>query len=149
MKKIISILSIVVIIAVLPVLSFAEEKDPVIGVWYANLPITEDIPNYSEIKDFSRLLIVVTMHDNGDISYFEFDQHSDGKFDITQPSYIGKWKIEGYSRYTTNYNVKVLGYGESKAYTKEGKLHIKLFSTDTYFVFNKMIDGDWYTDLHG
>lgn len=141
MKKAITALLILsIIFCSIP--SRCEETDPIIGCWYANIPLDGEIkiPGY---ENYIREVLLLTFEKNGDITRCSID--FDGKTPVVSgPAIVGKWsKAEG-----INYSISIIAAGTSKAYIVGGVLFAMALVKDVYYGFHKMDTFDWYSEMY-
>jgi hypothetical protein len=140
MKKILSLLlAVLVIAAVLP--AAAEDADPIIGFWYADME-TADGPKSLGNQNFTRYIVVIAFEPDGTIIMFEVD------FAGVQLTYdgkvVGEWEKTG-----SGYHTKVLGVGEYDAQLSQdqNELLAVMLSPDVLIRWRKMVRLDWYKDI--
>lgn len=140
MKKIVALaLAFLLLAAVLP--AAAEEPDPIIGCWYADME-TEDGPQSSDTQDFTRYIVVVAFEPDGTIIMFEVD--FSGKTLKYNGKVVGEWEKTG-----SGYQTKVLGVGKYDAQLNQdqNELLAAILAPGVAVRWRKMIHMDWYEDL--
>ena len=139
MKKLIAV--ILILAMLLPVAALAEEKDPIVGFWYA----LYDTIAYPEMKswingaDYSAFIFFFS--ETGEVFYFGC-QYT-GLTATPFSSQIGKWKREN-----GKYLFDKIGYGSGfEGYILEDFLIAQIGNGNDYFKLIRMDVFNPYTDL--
>lgn len=122
--------------------AFSEDTDPIIGCWYADMTLNEDII-LAGTEEYIRAVMILSFEENNSIISIEIDY--DGiNANIIGPSVVGKWEkiSEG------EYSLKILGLGTQTAYLDDDILAAIVATKDYYCNLHKMILFDWYEDLY-
>lgn len=137
MKKILILFSVLLFI---PLLSFAESPDPIVGCWYLYYDSLKTPEMYSAFPDKDNALSVYYFNSDGSIYVLNADV-SDNK---CTPSYgfSGKWQnINGL------YVVSMIGSGKTTALVNDDELLLKILDVDDYYVrYKKLLYFDPYMD---
>lgn len=140
MKKLFSLILILALIC--PVCALADDVDPVVGVWYADLEF-EDAPSFDGSQDYVSAILLLFVKSDGEIGFFELDFNKGGHEEIG-PDNFGKWEKTG----NNTYKFSIMGVGEYPAYIKNGDLHAVILVKDCYYILHKMDRYNWYNDAY-
>lgn len=131
---------LILVLLLLPVISFSEEPDPIVGSYYILLNLT-GTPFESSADGIVTSVFVVTFDDSGRVYYLEQDFYDD-KSTSKDPRMIGEWKKED-----SKYIVSILYVGTKEAYFENDILYVALFVKDQYYALRKMTPIDLYEEV--
>lgn len=141
MKKLISIILVVMLIFPTTVLS-ETESDPIIGVWYLYANLT----TYPELNtghyDMDSTLMLFYFLSSGSIMTLTLNT-KDG---VGTPQYMaaGKWE-----KNKDTYLISIIGSGTGKGYIKANELVAQIAGENgSYGLLRKMIEFNPYTDIY-
>jgi hypothetical protein len=139
MKKLITI---ILILALVPVIALADERDPIVGSWYmyVDISITPELAGAFNNSDM--LLLILKMNDGGTISSITFALN--GSEDNYDYSPAGKWEKDGDS-----YSLSIVGIGKTKAVIQDGDLIFDAKGLTGYNIgmkLHKLKEFDPYSD---
>lgn len=140
MKRIFAlILAAVMILAAVPAL--AADPDPITGVWYANIRVT----NPPQLPDFAGMthgVIMIVMEDDGKIWSGELDFMQDG----TMSGYDGMNVCGSWKSTDSGYITSIIGVGEVPAYLHDGMLYVQAIP-GVYYGLHRMTEMNIYADI--
>jgi hypothetical protein len=124
----------------LPVLTIAENPDPIIGSWYMMINI-KGSPLEATAPDYTRTIIILTLEESGNVILSEIDFKGE-KVETNTPMVCGEWKKNG-----SEYSISIISTGKVRAFINKELLHIDLYNSGIYFGLRKMEPLDLYTDI--
>ncbi len=139
MKK--TLVLLLVLVVVLPVLSCAEEKDPIIGCWYVCIDTDDPVAAQLAEQGYEYGLILLCFTEDGMIINGEIDFTGKGG-EATQPSIIGKWE-----KTKNGYETSIVAAGVDKAFFEDDLLYVCLNKVQ-YHGFRKMTPIDMYYNIY-
>lgn len=141
MKKLIAVILILVIL--LPAAVLAEERDPIVGIWYLCVDVTL-YPELSGAYNGKDLLFdIYNFMPDGPVMAAGLEQTGQKGETSFQPT--GRWEKE-----EDHYLLKVLNYGNTIIYVKGDLLYLKLTTadgSDSYLIMHRAIPMDPYSDI--
>lgn len=142
MKK---LLALILIFAFVMPAAVGEEipaaARPFLGGWYAWMVATE-APNRSAFGDLTKMLLVITFEENGDITMTELD-FTGSQIAQYGGTVAGSWVINADGKMIT----RIIGTGESEALIQDGLLYASLYDTSVLYAFHPFQPLDWYTGI--
>ena len=147
MKKLICLL--LVFVLVLPVVSFAEDPDPIVGCWYVVFDVNQFPESYQKafkqnihIRDTVFETHVFWFTEDGEI-YNSIANFRSRQSEAAGSPIIGTWSKGENGKYTTVISSTI---SLNSAYIEDGVLYAKYLS-DYYIPFRKMYPLDFKTDI--
>ena len=138
MKKCFCLLLAVLMLC--PVLSMADDPDPIIGVWYLCVDINDTTTELIE-KGYTYSISILQFSADGQIVGSSVD-FKPGSGESQTPSYLGKWEKDG-----NQYKTSLIGNGIDKAFFEDGVLYVAIFNQTQYYGFRKMQNFDIYWNI--
>ena len=139
MKKLIVLM--IVAVFLIPGLTCAEEKDPIIGCWYVCIDTDDPIASELAEKGYEYGLIILCFTDDGMILNGEIDFTGKGG-EATQPSIVGTWEKK-----SDGYQTSIVASGVDKAFFEDDLLYVCLNKMQ-YYGFRKMTAVDFYYNIY-
>lgn len=122
-------------------LSLADDPDPIVGVWYVNLVVSDGVPvgNPGDV----RYVALFTFEEDGTITYFEID------FNLFGHSSTGSLPVNGgrWTRSGDGYSVSYVGMGTNPAYLEGDELWAITLTPNVYYRMHRMAAADWFSDI--
>jgi len=136
MKK---LLALILILVFLPVVSFADDPDPIVGAWYIMLDYNE-IPVSAETAGKEFMFYIVFFDESGTISAVSGESlTSTGLY--ASGSAIGTWSKSG-EKYTAN----MIGIGSNSAEISGDRLYLQMMP-NVWYSMQRFHMGSWYSDI--
>ena len=136
MKKLFCLLLILLFV---PLVSFSESADPILGAWYIMLDYTE-YPVTAETENKNYMFYIMIFEENGTVSGVSGENlKTTGLY--AYGSSVGTWSNDN-GKYTVN----MIGVGSNSAEFDGDRLLVQM-TTNVWYSMQRMNKGGWYTDL--
>lgn len=137
MKRLITL--ILILALAVPALTFAEDKEPIIGCWYLFFDSKVTPEFASAFENYDYIIAVYTFLEDGTIACTENDVKNGSGTPLF--SAAGKWEKDG-----SKYKCSIIGFGEGSSYVEEDALFIQTQTPNTYLKLHKLIPLNPYAD---
>ena len=140
MKKILCI-ALTVLFVCMSLVSYAEESDPIVGVWYIYYSRANTPPTVWDQIGFTNdeFIIFFDIKQNSEI--FFYGMNIKDSIEEPEANFYGQWE-----KNDAGYVIKGFGSGEYDAYFKDDELYFKMFGNKASMRLRKIEAFDWYND---
>ena len=132
------LLCLLLALVLFPVVSLADDPDPIVGAWYIML----DYKDYQvpETAGKNYMLYIMIFEESGVLSGIS-GESLEGSGLIANGSSIGTWSKDG-----DKYVINMIGVGSNSAMFFGRNLLVQMLPT-VWYSMQRMNLGSWYTDL--
>ena len=127
------------VLFLLPIVSFADNQDPIVGAWYIMLDYREG-PQTAETIGKTYMFYILFFEESGSISAVS-GEATELTGLIASGSRVGQWINEN-GKYTLN----IVGIGTTPAEFSDDRLLVQI-TTNIWYSLQRMNFGGWYTDM--
>ena len=120
-----------------PLVSIADDPDPIVGAWYIMLNYKEYPTAETEGKNY--MIYIMICNEDGTIDGISAESNQSGL--TANGSGIGKWENRD-----GTYAISIIGLGRNPAEFSGDRLLVQM-TENIWYSMQRMYFGDWYSDL--